>query len=64
MQKMTNSQEGYIVEFHQVGNSVRVTAFDPVSMLEAVVIGPLNASQQQLAELAVRKLHYIMGKAE
>lgn len=59
---MTN-EEGYILEFQQLGNSVKVTAIDPITMHEAVVIGPLNATQEQLAQLAIRKLHYVMGKA-
>jgi hypothetical protein len=61
---MGNEQEGYIVEFHQIGNSVRVTAFDPVTLKEAVIVGSPSATRQQLAELAARKLNYVLGKAE
>ena len=58
---MTND-EGFIVEFHKIGKSVKVTAIDPVSMTEVVIIGSVRASKQQLAELAIRKLLYVMGK--
>lgn len=57
---MTN--EGFIVEFHQVGGSIKVTAIDPATLVEATIVGSPQVSQQQLAELAVRKLRYILEK--
>lgn len=56
------SSEGYIVEFHHIGNSVKVTAFDPLTLTEACIVGAPNLSKQQLTELAIRKLHYVMHK--
>lgn len=61
---MTDHEGGYIVEFHQVGNSVKVTAFDPSTLMEATVIGPTNATQEQLSQLAIRKLHYLLNKEQ
>lgn len=56
------SEEGFIVEFHQVGNSVKVTAFDPASLTEVSIVGSPNATREQLAQLAVRKLLYKLNK--
>ena len=50
------SEEGFIVEFHQVGNSVKVTAFDPATLIEVSIVGSPNATQEQMATIAVRKL--------
>jgi hypothetical protein len=61
---MAEENEGYIVEFVSVGKSVKVTAVDPVSLKEAVVIGPVSAPRKQLAELAIRKLHYLLNKSK
>jgi hypothetical protein len=57
-----DSEQGYIVEYYAVGNSVKVTAFDPVSLREVSIVGEPNASRRQLAELAIRKLRYMQNK--
>jgi hypothetical protein len=56
--------EGYIVEFIALGNSVKVTAFDPRTLKEAAIVGSPKATREQLAELAIRKLNYLLGKDE
>ncbi len=50
------------VEFVILGNSVKATAIDPVSGIEASVIGPASAPQAVMAEQARRKLEYVMKK--
>jgi hypothetical protein len=60
----TPADHGYIVEFVAIGSSVKVTAFDPVSLTEASVVAPASASQQDMAMLAVRKLEYVLGKRQ
>lgn len=57
-----DSQEGYIIEFIVVGKSVKVTAMDPVTLKEVSIIGARSASRKELAELAVRKLQYVLNK--
>ena len=57
-----SSGEGYILEFHKVGNSVKVTAIDPATGKEATIISPLNVPQEQASKIAVQKLEYILGK--
>ena len=54
-------QEIY-VEFVIVGNTVKATAIDPVSGVEASIVGPANAPQAVLAENARRKLEYVLKK--
>lgn len=52
------------VEFVIMGNTVKATAIDPVSGIEASVIGPASAPQAVMAEQARRKLNYVMKKKD
>ncbi len=56
--------DGYIVEYVAIGTSVKVTAFDPATLTEASIVAPSGASQQDMAQLAVRKLEYVLGKKQ
>ena len=49
-----------LFEFHRVGNSIKVTAFDPVSLVEVSIVGSPRASEQQLRTTALRKLEYVI----
>jgi hypothetical protein len=57
-------EDGYIIEFYQLGNSVKVTAFDPRTLTEVTIIGVPGLSRDALARNAVRKLHYVMAKGQ
>jgi len=50
------------VEFIVMGNTVKVTAVDSESGLEASVIGPAGAPRAALADAARRKLEYMAKK--
>lgn len=50
------------VEFVQLGNTVKATAIDPDTGLEASIIGPANAPRATLAEAARRKLEFVAKK--
>ena len=50
------------VEFVILGNSLKATAIDPESGLEASVIGRANAPQSTMAQAARRKLEYLEKK--
>lgn len=50
------------VEFLRQGNAVRATAIDAASGVEAVVVGPLTAHQNDLQKLAVAKLMRLLGR--
>jgi hypothetical protein len=52
----------YLLEFVRIGNQVKVTACDPDTGTEAVIFGPSNTTKKALSDLAVRKLHYVLGK--
>ena len=54
--------DDYIVEFIQLGGSIKVTAVDPVSLREVSIVGSPGATQEQLAELAIRKLRYVLER--
>ena len=50
------------VEFVIMGNTVKVTAIDSETGLEASVIGPAGASRGALGDSARRKLEYVAKK--
>jgi hypothetical protein len=50
------------VEFIIQGNVVKATAIDPVTGVEASVVGPANAPQAAMADAARRKLEYVKKK--
>lgn len=52
----------YYLEFYPAGNMMKVSAIDPQTGEEAVVIGPLNASKSDLQKLAIQKLEYQISK--
>jgi len=56
------SEEGYIIEFHQVGAYVKVSAMDPVTLVEVSIPVPANLSQGQAAQAAVRRLKYVLAR--
>ena len=50
------------VEFVVMGNTVKVTAIDSETGLEASVVGPANAPHAAIADAARRKLEYLAKK--
>jgi hypothetical protein len=50
------------VEFVVHGNVVKVTAIDPQTGLEAIVMGPAGAPRASMSDAAVRKLRYVLQK--
>ena len=48
--------DNYIIEFTQVGGSVKVTAVDPRTMTEVSIVGGPQYSQEFLTRQAVKKL--------
>ena len=55
-------EEGYIIEFHRVGNAVKVTAMDPATLTEVSIMGPPNVGDTELTRLVIRKLEYVLAK--
>lgn len=58
---MTGERE-VIFEFVQVGGSVKVTAVDVATGIEASIVGDPNAGEAALKRLARQKLDYVMAK--
>ena len=56
--------DNYIIEFTQVGGSVKVTAVDPKTMTEVSIVGGPQYSQEFLTRQAVKKLEYMLSKSE
>ena len=52
----------YYIEFYPSGNLMKVSAVDPETGMEAVIMGPLNAAKSDLQKLAVQKLEYLLAK--
>lgn len=51
-----------LFEYIISGNSIKVTAIDSETKIEAVVVAPIGLSEQQLQKLAMEKLDYIKHK--
>ncbi len=51
-----------ILEFHQIGQIVKVTAMDVASLTEISIQGPANAGQEMLKRNAVKRLAYVLRK--
>ena len=51
-----------IIEFRQVGKSVRVSAMDSKTLTEVSIVGPANATEEHLKQTVLRKLEYVMAK--
>ncbi len=51
-----------LLEFQQIGNSVKVTAVDPETLVEVTIVGPPTASEEALTRAAVKKLEYVLEK--
>lgn len=59
---MSNGTGEYLVEFVQVGSSVKVSAVDVVTGREVSIVGPANSSRHHLSQVAIRKLKYVLAK--
>jgi hypothetical protein len=55
-------EQGYIIEFHRIGNAVKVSAMDPRTLTEVSIMGAPGAGDAELSRLAVRKLEYVLAK--
>ncbi len=51
-----------IIEFRQLGNSVKVSAMDSRTLTEVSMVGPASASEAQLKQAVIKKLEYVMAK--
>ncbi len=59
---MENSKQQILFEIIKLGNSVKVTAIDPITHLEASIVAPANYSEYTLKIQAMRKLNSLFKK--
>ena len=53
-----------LFEYVRLGNSVKVTAIEPETKIEAAVVVPASLSQEQMKMQALNRLKYILKKKE
>lgn len=58
----TGTGREVLIEFQQIGNAVKVTAVDPVTMTEVSIMGPPSAGEETLKRNAINKLNYVLSK--
>ena len=56
------SEASYIIESTRIGSGVKVSAIDPVTGTEVCISAPLNSSERERNEIAVKKLEYVLQK--
>jgi hypothetical protein len=57
-----SQERDVIFEFVRVGATVKVTALDTASGVEASIVGDPAAGEAALKRLALKKLEYVLGK--
>ncbi len=62
---MTDGSGGeVIIEIYQVGNAVKVTAIDPVTLVEVSIVGSPSQGEELLKRAAINKLSYVLRKRQ
>ncbi len=62
MKRQTVGGREVLLEFHRIGDYIRVSALDPVSLTEVVIIGSPKVMKHDLIRLATRKLDFVLAK--
>jgi hypothetical protein len=55
-------ESSVLLEFHRVGNAVKVSAVDPQTLVEASIVGDPAMGEPALAHAAIRKLRYVLQR--
>lgn len=55
-------EQRVIIEFLPSGSYVKVSAFDPVSMVEVSIVGNPASGEAGLKNAVLRKLNYVLEK--
>ncbi len=53
-----------IIEFHPIGQLVKVTAMDTATLTEISIQGPKSAGEETLRLNALKRLEYVLKKKE
>ena len=54
----------YLLEHYRVGNSVKVSAINPVTTTEVHIVRPVNAGRAELSQVTVGKHRYMQRMTE
>ncbi len=61
--EMAENEPGEVIlEFIRVGNAVKVSAVDPVTLTEVSIVGDPAVGEEMLTLIAVRKLNYVLKR--
>ncbi|MDX1482846.1 MAG: hypothetical protein R3229_00060 [Alphaproteobacteria bacterium] len=63
MEKSTEI-DGVIVEFHRVGNAVKVSAVCTRTYVEVSIMAPATCSEHEMTQTVLRKLAYVQEKGD
>ena len=58
----TGPQREVMLEFRRVGNVMKATAIDPLTLTEVSVAGPASGSQEMLRRTVLAKLAYVLKR--
>jgi len=53
-----------LFEFYQVGDYVKVSAVDPITLTEVSIVGSAHVGQHELERIAANKLRYVLRKQD
>jgi hypothetical protein len=56
------AQREVLIEFTQIGRTVKVSAVDPETLTEVVIQGPAGAGLEVLRRNAIAKLDYVLSR--
>lgn len=56
------SAQPIIIEFHRLGAYVKVSAIDPVSLVEVSIVGDPAAGEAALERTALQKLNFVLAR--
>lgn len=53
---------GAIIEFQAIGRTVKVSAIDPATLTEVSIVAPSSATEGQMTQAVLKKLHYVLAR--
>jgi hypothetical protein len=51
-----------IIEFQTIGSAVKVSAVDPITLVEVSIVAPVSATKRQMTDTVLNKLRYILAR--
>jgi predicted metal-dependent hydrolase len=55
-------KDGVIVEFHRIGNAIKVSAVETSTYLEVSIVAPAHATEREMTDLVLKKLAWVKAK--